>query len=50
MRKKCKHTDAPEGYIQWHTWAAKKSLTHKQVKCPDCGLLAIWVKRESLNE
>jgi hypothetical protein len=41
----CRHTKAPEGYLQWHAWAEKKSKTHKQKKCPGCGLWAIWVKR-----
>ena len=41
----CRHAKAPEGYLQWHAWAEKKSKTHKQKKCPGCGLWAIWVKR-----
>ena len=36
------HTLAPEGYIQWHAWAADMAKTHKQRKCRGCGLFAIW--------
>lgn len=36
------HTPCPEGYLQWHAWADKMSKTHKQVRCPGCGLWAIW--------
>lgn len=39
------HTDCPSGYLQWHYWAARKSRRHKQVRCPSCGLWAIWVRR-----
>ena len=37
------HTPAPRGYLQWHQWADHKSKTHKQERCPECGLWAIWV-------
>lgn len=48
MAKKCsKHTPQPAGYMSWHVWAEEKSKTHKQVKCPDCNLFAIWIKKES---
>ena len=36
------HTACPDGYIQWHHWAADMSKTHDQRKCPSCGLFAIW--------
>jgi hypothetical protein len=36
----------PEGYIEWHAWARKQGRTHKQKKCPGCGLFKIWVPRE----
>ena len=42
-----KHTACPAGYVQWAEWADRKMLTHKQVKCPTCGLYAIWVKMKS---
>lgn len=41
----CKHTKQPEPYIQWHLWAEKMSKTHRQIKCKNCGLLAIWKKK-----
>lgn len=42
----CKHTPSPEGYIQFHAWAEKKSKTHRQIRCPVCGLWAIWVPKK----
>jgi hypothetical protein len=33
------------GYVAWHFWAAKKSKTHRQKKCPGCGLYKIWVRK-----
>jgi hypothetical protein len=39
------HTPAPEGYIQWHHWAEAMSKTHRQRKCPGCGLYAIWTPK-----
>lgn len=36
------HTPSPEGYLAWHEWAEKKSKTHRQERCPGCGLWAIW--------
>lgn len=41
------HTKKPKGYIEWHAWAEKKSKTHEQVKCDECGLYSIWIKREN---
>ena len=41
----CKHTPCPKGYLGWHSWAEKKSKTHQQTRCPNCGLYAVWVKR-----
>ncbi len=42
------HTKDPEGYVQWHEWAEKKSARHYQVQCPGCGRYAIW-KRKALK-
>ncbi len=36
------HTPAPIGYLQWHEWAERKSKTHRQERCPECGFLSIW--------
>ncbi len=43
---KCEHTPRPEAYLQWHSWAARMSKTHKQKRCPNCGLWAVWVPKE----
>lgn len=40
-----RHTPCPEGYMAWHEWAEKKGRTHRAVKCPGCGLYAIWVRK-----
>ena len=42
-----RHTTSPEGYLEWHRWAAKQSLTHHQVRCPECGLWSVWVEGRS---
>lgn len=36
------HTVQPEGYVHWHLWAKEMARTHKQLKCPGCGLFEIW--------
>lgn len=36
------HTPCPTGYVEWHLWAEEKSRTHKQERCPNCDLWAIW--------
>ena len=42
----CKdHTAQPRSYIQWHEWALRMTKTHKQIKCPECGLFKIWVRK-----
>lgn len=39
----CKHgVQGPTGYVQWQEWAEKKSRTHYQIRCPNCGLYKIW--------
>ena len=40
------HTPAPDGYIQWHMWARLKAKTHKQTRCPSCGLYEVWRPHE----
>lgn len=37
----------PEGYLQWHAWAEKKIKTHKQSRCPGCGLYVIWTSKKT---
>lgn len=39
------HTPSPEGYMPWMDWAERMAKTHKQVKCPGCGLWAVWIKK-----
>lgn len=39
------HTACPSGYVAWHEWAERMSKTHRQKRCPVCGLLAIWEKK-----
>jgi hypothetical protein len=39
------HTPCPDGYLDWHEWAEKKSRTHTQEKCPHCGLWAVWKRK-----
>ncbi len=45
MAEPCQHTPCPSGYVQWHYWADQMSKTHKQVRCPGCGLLSLWVPK-----
>ncbi len=44
------HTPCPEGYIAWHSWAEKKSKTHQQERCPECGLFAIWKPKKPADD
>lgn len=39
------HTPAPTGYLQWCEWARSMQSTHRQVRCPGCGLYMVWVPR-----
>jgi hypothetical protein len=41
------HTEAPEGYLEWHAWARRMGRTHKQHRCPGCKLLTIWKPKEA---
>ena len=42
---KANHTPCPEGYIQWHDWAAKMSKTHSQIRCQGCGKWVTWLPK-----
>lgn len=35
----------PSDYIGWCDWAEGMAKTHKQERCPTCGLAVIWVKK-----
>jgi hypothetical protein len=39
------HTNGPSGYVAWQEWAKRMKTTHRQVKCPGCGLFKVWVPR-----
>ena len=40
------HTPSPYGFLSWMAWADEMEKTHKQTRCPECGLWAIWVPKE----
>lgn len=48
IRTACSHhtPNQPEGYLQWHSWAARMSKTHRQIRCEGCGLFQIWVPKQ----
>ena len=37
------HTPCPSGYAQVQTWARQMARTHRQARCPRCGLFVVWV-------
>ena len=41
-----KHTKAPSGYLEWHSWATRKARTHRQTQCDTCRLWAIWIPKQ----
>ena len=43
-KAQCNHTPTPP-YPEWLDWARQKSRTHKQVRCPGCGLWHVWVPK-----
>jgi hypothetical protein len=36
---------APREYEAWATWANDMARTHRQVRCPSCGLWKLWVPK-----
>lgn len=42
------HTPRPTGYLNWNEWAADMAKTHRQQKCPGCGLWLIWKPKARL--
>ncbi len=40
------HTAHPLGYIAKEEWAMRKLKTHRQERCPKCGLWKIWTPRK----
>ena len=47
---KANHTPGPDAYLEWHAWATKMKQTHKQERCPQCGLYLIWTPRNGQPE
>lgn len=41
----CVHTPCPETYHAGYEWAEQAMKTHRQVRCPTCGLWAIWLPK-----
>ena len=35
--REAEHAYGPAGYLAWHSWAERKSRTHRQLRCV-CGL------------
>lgn len=46
----CQHDDVklgmPDGYLDRAEWALEMLKTHRQKRCPACGLWAIWVPKK----
>lgn len=43
-------TGEPRGYVEWFEWARQMARTHRQARCPGCGLYVIWdAKREAVE-
>lgn len=40
------HTPCPGGYVARAEWALEKGRRHYVVRCPGCGLYAIWKRRK----
>lgn len=39
------HTPQPVGYLEWYEWVREMAETHRQKRCPNCGLWSVWVRR-----
>ncbi len=44
------HEDGPDTYVAWQDWAKQMAKTHRQVRCPACGLFKIWVPKADSGE
>jgi len=40
------HTEVPQDYLAWHSWAKLMSKTHRQLKCAGCGRYLIWLPKQ----
>ncbi len=48
IAERCNHTPCPDGvgdYFGWQEWAEQAAKTHEQIRCPRCGLWAIWLPK-----
>lgn len=36
------HTPVPHGYVARQLWFEQMARTHRQTRCPGCGLFTIW--------
>jgi hypothetical protein len=41
------HDDGPSNYVDWFGWAERRSKTHRQKRCGQCQLWAIWERIRS---
>jgi hypothetical protein len=37
----------PYDQLGWYSWAEHMSKTHRQQRCPGCGLFVIWVPKNA---
>lgn len=47
---KAQHTPRPDGYLNFCDWAEAMAKTHRQTKCPGCGLFIVWVPRRGRKQ
>ena len=43
--KVCNHTPHPTLYHAQYEWTERAAKTHSQIRCPRCGLWAIWLPK-----
>ncbi len=41
------HDQVPDGYEERVVWMRNMGRTHTQMHCPECGLWAIWIPRNT---
>lgn len=48
MAERCSAHNDPglSSLSEWMDWADEKKKTHRQVRCPDCGLFKVWLPLE----
>lgn len=40
------HTTHPHNYLAFQNWKKRIEQTHKNVRCPYCGEMEIWVQKK----